>query len=646
MAYGSEVEKLERRWMENPLGVSFAPLAEAYRRAGDPARALEVLGIGLANHPAYVPALIVQARCHLDAGAVPAAEESFRAVLATDAHNIIALKGLADLCEQGGRPEDAVRHLERLLEADPTHDDARHQLERMSALSRERQAASQPAAASEAPAPEAVPPTPEEPAGFEPTSSEIVLAEEEWSTAIDLEVEQSVPLDVLPEPEPALTELGSAPEETPEELPMVETEPAAASDAPVQASADDLGIEKEVGPFDAFEADAWSGERLGLDAAPDAPFEEELTAPWVEATTEWEPRDEVLPASPADLAGEPLPQDAVEPAPEPPPTADLSDVPDALAPVEAEEPATAEAEPSAEADELAEAPAFAVAADEPVATAGEEPEPPQSWVGEEAEAESEPEAEGVVEALAAISEEPAESPAVMEAPVPAVVEPPRPWNEWAAAVVGADPESVPELAPDAPDVATSEVVELPTTSPEDEEPVTMVEGAEAEMPSDEPAAIEPELVITETMAKLFERQGHLTMALAVYAELLERDPLSPGLAEAVQRVRGQLGHGTATPLGDLIAPRMTERGPARESLLDAAPTRPAADHLSLDAVFGASRGASRSGGGMPEAGAPGDEPSFDEFFGEAGVGATGADSAGGADADLEQFNAWLRSLKR
>ena len=38
MAFSSEIEKLERRWQENPLGLTFAPLAEAYRKAGDPAR--------------------------------------------------------------------------------------------------------------------------------------------------------------------------------------------------------------------------------------------------------------------------------------------------------------------------------------------------------------------------------------------------------------------------------------------------------------------------------------------------------------------------------------------------------------------------------------------------------------------------------
>ena len=35
----SEIEKLEQRFAENPQGFSFAPLAEAYRKSGDPERA-------------------------------------------------------------------------------------------------------------------------------------------------------------------------------------------------------------------------------------------------------------------------------------------------------------------------------------------------------------------------------------------------------------------------------------------------------------------------------------------------------------------------------------------------------------------------------------------------------------------------------
>ncbi|HEV8356929.1 MAG TPA: hypothetical protein VGQ17_09220, partial [Gemmatimonadales bacterium] len=60
MAVTSEIEKLERRWQENPLGLTFAPYAEACRKAGELAKALELLETGLAQHPTYVPAHIVR----------------------------------------------------------------------------------------------------------------------------------------------------------------------------------------------------------------------------------------------------------------------------------------------------------------------------------------------------------------------------------------------------------------------------------------------------------------------------------------------------------------------------------------------------------------------------------------------------------
>jgi hypothetical protein len=45
MAISSEIEKLEKRWQQTS-GLVFAPLAEAYRKAGLHARALELLEQG------------------------------------------------------------------------------------------------------------------------------------------------------------------------------------------------------------------------------------------------------------------------------------------------------------------------------------------------------------------------------------------------------------------------------------------------------------------------------------------------------------------------------------------------------------------------------------------------------------------------
>ncbi|HEV8612265.1 MAG TPA: tetratricopeptide repeat protein [Gemmatimonadales bacterium] len=131
MAMNSEIEKLERRWQENPLGLTFASLAEAYRKSGDPAKALTLLEVGLSQHPNYVPAHIVRGRCYLDTQASAEAAQAFRRVVELDPENAIALKGLADLAEQDGRIPEAISRLEALLEVDRNNEEARGQLDRL-----------------------------------------------------------------------------------------------------------------------------------------------------------------------------------------------------------------------------------------------------------------------------------------------------------------------------------------------------------------------------------------------------------------------------------------------------------------------------------------------------------------------------------
>src|SRR4051812_15118182 len=130
----SEIEKLERRYAENPHGLTFAPLAEVHRKNGDIPRALELLQIGLELHPNYIPASIVLGRCHQDLGDLPAAEEAFSHVLRLDDENVIALKSLADINERQDKLEDAERWLRRLVSVDRSNDEARQQLQQIEAL--------------------------------------------------------------------------------------------------------------------------------------------------------------------------------------------------------------------------------------------------------------------------------------------------------------------------------------------------------------------------------------------------------------------------------------------------------------------------------------------------------------------------------
>ena len=131
MPPNSEIEKLERRWRENPKGTVFAPYAEVLRKNGDHPLAREVLRQGLELHPDHIPGNIVLGRCCLDLGEDGPAEAAFTHVLELDSENVIALKALADITERQGRLLEASRWLGRLVSVDPSNDEARDQLGRV-----------------------------------------------------------------------------------------------------------------------------------------------------------------------------------------------------------------------------------------------------------------------------------------------------------------------------------------------------------------------------------------------------------------------------------------------------------------------------------------------------------------------------------
>src|SRR5438876_620857 len=130
MAYTSEIEKLEKRWAENPKGRNFAPLADAYRKAGELDRAIELCTAGLERHPDYVSAHIVFGRCLIDQKNEAGASDVFRKVLQLDPENVLALKILAEIAERGGRFDEAADWLGRLLSADPMNGEAAEHLAR------------------------------------------------------------------------------------------------------------------------------------------------------------------------------------------------------------------------------------------------------------------------------------------------------------------------------------------------------------------------------------------------------------------------------------------------------------------------------------------------------------------------------------
>ena len=179
----TEIEKLERRYADNPQGLTFAPLAEVHRKNGDVARALELLRAGLELHPNYIPASIVLGRCHWDLGDLPAAESAFSHVLRLDDENVIALKSLADINEKLERFTEAQRWLNRLISVDRSNDEARQQLARLETVRQQPKAVEAPLP----PAPMSAPMAEEQPAPAREAKAQEAKAEEARTRETDAE---------------------------------------------------------------------------------------------------------------------------------------------------------------------------------------------------------------------------------------------------------------------------------------------------------------------------------------------------------------------------------------------------------------------------------------------------------------------------
>ena len=630
MAYTSEIEKLERRWLENPKGRNFAPLADAYRKAGEVDRAIDLCKSGLELHPDYVSAHIVYGRCLIDKKDDAGATEVFQKILQLDPENILALRILSEIAERTGQYEQGAEWLGRLLSADPMNGDAAESLARMKGKAAQAKAAA--------------PPEPAPPLEFK------------------------APATFDSEAIATLGSEGSAPAE------------------PAPAEPVDLGIERTTIPDLAPEAPA-------APAAPEPPARLSLVDA---ATVPMEQPDFTLERASGTFAVEP------------PAETSLVDV-DRLIEAEPELPgqgAVAEATNSLGLESfegvdfggVPAAPVEGMLADEPPAPGSEE----VSEVEVEGLARTQYEGSGMFRLDQPLLESTAtphfdadgpsvELPLIMPEDVtPAAAEPP-PAEPSAAEV------------PYAPRRTTGQRA-LVTETAED---VGAVDAA---------ALSQAEPVLTETMAELYLQQGHRDDALRVYQALLVQRPGDARLAARIADIEGpeltsvpargpasgqplglflkrilgsRPGAPAAEPLPEGIAPApRVSTGATPQSLLEEAfgdepplgptpgsPSRPAADSLSLDAVFGEEAGR----GSVPRLDAPAAAApaapagagkggfSFDDFFGAAG-GASAAVPAAPAppapktpagrpstrqsraapaeDAgDLDQFQAWLKGLK-
>ena len=563
----NEIAKLESRWRENRQGLTFAPLAEAYRKMKEPQRALEILAEGLGLHPDYIPASIVLGRCHLDLGDDAAAEEAFNRVLSLDGENVIALKALAEITERHLRFDEAEGWLRQLLAIDRSNEEARAQLVRVEDSRRNTTG----------------------------------IARDESGAAVDAAI--------ITEDRPALVATPPAPPEAaPAEAPPAA--PAPAEVAPVDAADEGHDFEPaetvDVEPMAEIEP---HGETL---------YTAFDTADAVAAVEGLEPREFVSP----DVAV-PILEELDE-------SADLSG---SLTPIQ-----------KAEELELRSSGAMEFQAPDAAADLG----------GSAPFSDEEP-----------TLEMPAEQWTPLAADEERVTET---WAEPAADVAWPELEEAEPLAEEPPEPSPAAAFDQ---APAVEEPAA--------------AAVEPDLVVTESMAELYLRQGHRQEALTIYRELFLRNPEDLRLRDKVDgletaEAEAEVESGSASaeswsaaatggqsvaslfrellaarPGGAPVAPRRESTAPTgtesptavTPSAGEGEPTRPADDHLSLSAIFGDD--SSPVPPAMPSHAPPPspDGISFDAFFDSAAPAEPAVRRpAAREDDDLDQFHAWLQNLKR
>jgi tetratricopeptide (TPR) repeat protein len=113
MAESTRLEELQRRVQRDPASISFAALAEEYRRLGLFHEAIETCRAGLLRHPSYPSARVTLGRALLEIGEYDDAAAELEQVLRVAPENLAAIRALADIHRRRGEiPESIERYTE------------------------------------------------------------------------------------------------------------------------------------------------------------------------------------------------------------------------------------------------------------------------------------------------------------------------------------------------------------------------------------------------------------------------------------------------------------------------------------------------------------------------------------------------------
>ena len=118
MQGSTRIDELRQKFHENPRRY-FAPLANEYRKAGDPEQAIAICRAHLAQQPGHMSGHVVYGQALYDARRTEEARGVFEKALALDPDNAIVLRQLGDMAREKGEDTEARHWYARALEADP-----------------------------------------------------------------------------------------------------------------------------------------------------------------------------------------------------------------------------------------------------------------------------------------------------------------------------------------------------------------------------------------------------------------------------------------------------------------------------------------------------------------------------------------------
>src|SRR5574342_77110 len=101
------IRRYEERLARDPASLAFAPLADAYRKAGRTREAINLCREGLGRFPHYTTARLILAKAHLDDGNADAALGELGVVLQSSPKDAQVHRLTAESHRRAGRWEEA-----------------------------------------------------------------------------------------------------------------------------------------------------------------------------------------------------------------------------------------------------------------------------------------------------------------------------------------------------------------------------------------------------------------------------------------------------------------------------------------------------------------------------------------------------------